>query len=98
MITIIRNGKTVRTYHCKECGCVFTASQTDRDNISCLWYCPECGHYIGDNDVIGNQEISKEELFKKINVPSSWKIEDGDEKFEITCASATTDECNKRFE
>ena len=34
MIQVIKHGNTVRTYRCKKCGCVFTANQTDIDNIS----------------------------------------------------------------
>lgn len=97
MVEVIKHGNTFHTYRCKECDCVFTASQTDLDNISDLLYCPECGYYIGDNDVIDNQEIIKDKLFEKVNVPSSWKIGDHDKKYEATHTSATTDNCIKRY-
>ena len=39
---------------------------------------------------------SIDDLFKKVNVPSSWKIEGHTQKYEYEHASATTDDCNKR--
>lgn len=93
MIQVIKHGNTVHTYMCPKCGCIFITNKA-----KVMLRCPECKHPVFDHDIIDNQEISREELFKKINVPSPWKVGDVYYNLPVTCASTTTDECNKRFE
>ena len=54
MIKIIKHGNTVHTYKCSKCDCIFTASKRDTEieDINGLLYCPECGYYISEDDII----------------------------------------------
>ena len=74
MIKVIKHGNTVHTYKFIKCGCIFIAYEieTKIDGIDILLNCPECG--VNDIDIINNQEIIKDKLFEKINVPSCWKV------------------------
>ena len=98
MIKIIKHGNTVHTYKCIKCGCIFIASEieTKIEDINGLLHCPECGYYISEDDIIDNQEIIKDKLFEKVNVPSCWKAGEHDKKYEAINTSATTDDCIKR--
>ena len=96
MITVIKHGNTVHTYKCIKCGCIFIADEmeTKINGIDILLNCPECG--VNDIDIINNQEIIKDKLFEKINVPSCQKVGEHDKKYESINTSATTDDCIKR--
>lgn len=103
MLKIIKHGNTVHTYKCGRCGCIFAASKRDTEieDINGLLYCPECGYYISEDDIIDNQEIIKDKLikdklFEKVNVPSCWKVGEHDKKYEAINTSASTDDCIKR--
>lgn len=103
MLKIIKHGNTVHTYKCSKCDCIFTASKRDIEieDINGLLYCPECGYYISEDDIIDNQEIIKDKLikdklFEKVNVPSCWKVGEHDKKYEAINTSASTDDCIKR--
>ena len=103
MIKIIKHGNTVHTYKCSKCDCIFTASKRDIEieDINGLLYCPECGYYISEDDIIDDQEIIKDKLikdklFEKVNVPSCWKVGEHDKKYEAINTSASTDDCIKR--
>lgn len=98
MIKVIKHGNTVHTYKCIKCGCIFIADEIDTkiDGIDILLNCPECGYYVDDTDIINNQEIIKDKLFEKVNVPSCWKVGEHDKKYEAINTSATTDDCIKR--
>ena len=78
MIKVIKHGNTVHTYKCAKCECIFTASKRDIENedINGLLYCPECGYYISEDDIIDDQKINQE----TINVPSCWKAREHDKK------------------
>ena len=67
MLKIIKHGNTVHAYKCAKCECIFTASKRDIEieDINGLLYCPECGYYISEDDIIDNQEIIKDKLFEK---------------------------------
>lgn len=86
MLKIIKHGNTVHTYKCGSCGCIFTANKRDIEieDINGLLHCPECGYYIFEHDIIDdqkiNQEIIKDELFEKVNVPSCRKAREHDKK------------------
>lgn len=69
MIKVIKHGNTVHTYRCIKCGCIFIAGEieTKINGIDTLLDCPECG--VNDIDIINNQEIIKDKLFEKVNVP-----------------------------
>lgn len=56
MLKIIKHGNTVHTYKCSKCDCIFTASKRDIEieDINGLLYCPECGYYISEDDIIDN--------------------------------------------
>ena len=71
MLKIIKHGNTVHTYKCGRCGCIFTANKRDIEieDINGLLYCPECGYYVFEHDIIDDQEINQE----TINVPSCRK-------------------------
>lgn len=94
MLKIIKHGNTVHTYKCCRCGCIFIASKRDIEieDINGLLYCPECGYYISEDDIIDNQKINQE----TINVPSCWKPGEHDKKYEAINTSASTDDCIKR--
>lgn len=81
MLKIIKHGNTVHTYKCCKCDCIFTASKRDIEieDINGLLYCPECGYYISEDDIIDNQEINQE----TINVPSCQKVREHDKKYRI---------------
>ena len=103
MLKIIKHGNTVHTYKCCKCDCIFTASKRDIEieDINGLLYCPECGYYISEDDIIDDQEIIKDKLikdklFEKVNVPSCWKVGEHDKKYEAINTSASTDDCIKR--
>lgn len=103
MLKIIKHGNTVHTYKCGRCGCIFIASEieTKIEDINGLLYCPECGYYISEDDIIDDQEIIKDKLikdklFEKVNVPSCWKVGEHDKKYEAINTSASTDDCIKR--
>lgn len=103
MLKIIKHGNTVHTYKCAKCDCIFTASKRDIEieDANGLLYCPECGYYISEDDIIDDQEIIKDKLikdklFEKVNVPSCWKVGEHDKKYEAINTSASTDDCIKR--
>ena len=98
MLKIIKHGNTVYTYKCIKCGCIFIASEIEAkiEDINGLLHCPECGYYISEDDIIDNQEIIKDKLFEKVNVPSCWKVGEHDKKYEAINTSATTYDCIKR--
>lgn len=54
MIKVIKHGTAFHAYKCSKCDCIFTASKRDIDNedIARLLYCPECGYYISEDDII----------------------------------------------
>ena len=93
MLKIIKHGNTVHTYKCIKCGCIFIASEIEAkiEDINGLLHCPECGYYISEDDIIGDQEIIKDKLFEKVNVPSCWKVGEHDKKYEAINTSASTD-------
>ena len=99
MLKIIKHGNTVHTYKCSKCDCIFTASERDIEieDINGLLYCPECGYYISEDDIIDNQEIIKDKLFEKVNVPSCWKAGEHDKKYGAINTSATTVDCIKKI-
>ena len=78
MLKIIKHGNTVHTYKCGRCGCIFTASERDIEieDINGLLYCPECGYYIFEHDIIDDKKINQE----TINVPSCRKAREHDKK------------------
>ena len=78
MLKIIKHGNTVHAYKCAKCGCIFTASKRDIEieDINGLLYCPECGYYVFEHDIIDDQTINQE----TINVPSCWKVVEQDKK------------------
>ena len=89
MLKIIKHGNTVHTYKCPKCSCIFIASKRDIENedINGLLYCPECGYYISEDDIIDDRAIIKDKLikdklFEKVNVPSCWKVGEHDKKYE----------------
>ena len=94
MLKIIKHGNTVHTYKCAKCECIFIASKRDIENedINGLLYCPECGYYIFEHDIIDDKKINQE----TINVPSCWKVGEHDKKYEAINTSASTDDCIKR--
>ena len=94
MLKIIKHGNTVHTYKCCKCDCIFTASKRDIEieDINGLLYCPECGYYISEDDIIDDQKINQE----TINVPSYWKTGEHDKKYEAINTSATTVDCIKK--
>ena len=94
MIKIIKHGKTVHTYKCDRCGCIFTANERDIEieDINGLLHCHECGDFISVTDIIDNQNINQE----TINVPSCWKVREHDKKYEDINTSASTYDCIKR--
>ena len=98
MLKIIKHGTAFHAYKCSKCDCIFTASKRDIEieDINGLLYCPECGYYISEDDIIDNQEIIKDKLFEKVNVPSCWKAGEHDKKYEAINTSASTDDCIKR--
>lgn len=97
MIKVIKHGNAIHAYKCAKCECIFTASKRDIENKDTgLLNCPECGYYISENDIIDDQEIIKDKLFEKVNIPSCWNIEDHNKKYEAIHTSATTDDCIKR--
>ena len=103
MLKIIKHGNTVHTYKCGRCGCIFTANKRDIEieDINGLLYCPECGYYISEDDIIDDRAIIKDKLikdklFEKVNVPSCWKVGEHDKKYEAINTSASTDDCIKR--
>lgn len=71
MIKVIKHGDTIHAYKCAKCSCIFTASKRDIEieDINGLLYCPECGYYIFEHDIIDDQEINQE----TINVSSCRK-------------------------
>ena len=94
MLKIIKHGNTVHTYKCGRCGCIFTANKRDIEieDINGLLYCPECGYYIFEHDIIDDKKINQE----TINVPSCWKAREHDKKYEAINTSATTVDCIKK--
>ena len=82
MIKVIKHGTAFHAYKCSKCDCIFTASKRDIENedINGLLYCPECGYYIFEQNIIDNQEIIKEKKKKKVNVPSCRKAREHDKK------------------
>lgn len=92
MIKVIKHGNTVHTYKCPKCGCIFITNKAE-----VMLRCPECKYPTFDHDIIDNQEIIKDKLFEKVNVPSCWKIGEHDKKYEVAHTSATTDDCIKRY-
>ena len=94
MLKIIKHGNTIHTYKCVKCSCIFIASKRDIEieDINGLLYCPECGYYISEDDIISDQKINQE----TINVPSCWKAGEHDKKYEAINTSATTVDCIKK--
>ena len=82
MIKVIKHGNAIHAYECAKCECIFIASKrdTETEDINGLLYCPECGYYISEDDIIDDQEIIKDELFEKVNVPSCRKAREHDKK------------------
>ena len=78
MIKVIKHGNTVNVYKCSKCDCIFTASKRDTEieDINGLLYCPECGYYISEDDIIDDREINQE----TINVPSCRKVREHNKK------------------
>lgn len=93
MLKIIKHGNTVHTYKCCKCDCIFTASKRDIEieDSNGLLYCPECGYYISEDDIIDDQKINQE----TINVLSCWKAGEHDKKYEATNTFATIDSSKK---
>ena len=94
MIKVIKHGTAFHAYKCSKCDCIFTASKRDIENedINGLLYCPECGYYIFEHDIIDDKKINQE----TINVPSCWKVREHDKKYEAINTSATTVDCIKK--
>ena len=94
MIKVIKHGTAFHAYKCSKCDCIFTATKRDIENedTNGLLYCPECGYYIFEHDIIDDKKINQE----TINVPSCWKVGEHDKKYEAINTSATTDNCIKR--
>ena len=94
MIKVIKHGTAFHAYKCSKCDCIFTASKRDIENedINGLLYCPECGYYIFEHDIIDDKKINQE----TINVPSCWKAGEHDKKYEAINTSATTVDCIKK--
>ena len=88
MIKVIKHGTAFHAYKCSKCDCIFTASKRDIENedINGLLYCPECGYYIFEHDIIDDKKINQE----TINVPSCQKVGEHDKKYEAINTSATT--------
>ena len=88
MIKVIKHGTAFHAYKCSKCDCIFTATKRDIENedINGLLYCPECGYYIFEHDIIDDKKINQE----AINVPSCWKVGEHDKKYEAINTSATT--------
>lgn len=99
MIKVIKHGNTINVYKCKKCDCIFIADEQDTliDGIYFLLNCPECGYYISEDNIIDDQEIIKDKLFEKVNVPSCWKVGEHDKKYEAINTSASTYDCIKRY-
>lgn len=95
MLKIIKHGNTVHTYKCGRCGCIFIADNSEIKDGDILMQCPECRFYILEHDIIDNQEIIKDKLFEKVNVPSCWKVGEHDKKYEAINTSATIDSSKK---
>ena len=70
MIKVIKHGNAIHAYKCSKCDCIFTASKKDieTEDINGLLYCPECGYYISENNIIDDREIIKDELFENIDL------------------------------
>ena len=81
MIKVIKHGNAIHAYKCSKCDCIFTASKKDieTEDINGLLYCPECGYYISEDDIIDNQKINQE----TINVPSCQKVREHDKKYRV---------------
>lgn len=94
MIKVIKHGTAFHAYKCSKCDCIFTATKRDIENedTNGLLYCPECGYYVFEHDIIDDKKINQE----TINVPSCWKVGEHDKKYEAINTSATTDDCIKR--
>ena len=94
MTKVIKHGTAFHAYKCSKCDCIFTASKRDIENedINGLLYCPECGYYIFEHDIIDDKKINQE----TINVPSCWKAGEHDKKYEAINTSATTYDCIKK--
>ena len=84
MIKVIKHGTAFHAYKCSECDCIFTASKRDIEieDINGLLYCPECGYYISENNIIDDRETIKDKLFEKVNVPSYRKAREHDKKID----------------
>ena len=93
MFKIIKHGNTIHAYKCAKCSCIFTASKRDIEieDINGLLYCPECGYYISEDDIIDDLKINQ----NTINVPSCWKPGEHDKKYEATDTFATIDSSKK---
>ena len=80
MIKVIKHGNAIHAYKCSKCDCIFTASKKDieTEDINGLLYCPECGYYIFEHDIIDDKKINQE----TINVPSCWKVGEHDKKID----------------
>ena len=89
MIKVIKHGTAFHAYKCSKCDCIFTASKRDIEDINGLLYCPECGYYIFEHDIIDDKKINQE----TINVPSCWKVGEHDKKYEAI--TATVDSSKK---
>ena len=95
MIKVIKNGTAFHAYKCSKCDCIFTATKRDIENedTNGLLYCPECGYYVFEHDIIDDLKINQ----NTINVPSCWKVGEHDKKYEAINTSATTYDCIKRY-
>ena len=78
MIKVIKHGTAFHAYKCSKCDCIFTATKRDIENedTNGLLYCPECGYYIFEHDIIDDKKINQE----TINVPSCRKAREHDKK------------------
>lgn len=58
MIKVIKHGTAFHAYKCSKCDCIFTASKRDIEieDINGLLYCPECGYYIFEHDIIDDKK------------------------------------------
>lgn len=94
MIKVIKHGTAFHAYKCSKCDCIFTASKRDIEieDINGLLYCPECGYYVFEHDIIDDLKINQ----NTINVPSCWKVGEHDKKYETINTSASTYDCIKR--
>ena len=94
MIKVIKHGTAFHAYKCSKCDCIFTATKRDIENedTNGLLYCPECGYYVFEHDIIDDKKINQE----TINVPSCWKVGEHDKKYEAINTSASTYDCIKR--